>query len=50
MIKFKKINNDLNTHNKIRALIFQPFQLPVFNGRKIKRSIYRNNKIKLLYL
>ncbi len=50
MIKLKKINNDIDTHNKIRALIFQPFQLPVINGRKIKKSIFKNNKIKLLYL
>jgi len=50
MIQFKKINNDIDTHNKIRALIFPPFQLPVINGKKIKKSIFNNNKIKLLYL
>ena len=50
MTQFKKINNNIGTHNKIRALIFPPFQLPVINGKKIKKSIFNNNKIKLLYL
>jgi len=46
----KKINcldNSLKTHNKIRSLIFPPFQLPVVNGMKVKKSIYKNNKIYL---
>ena len=46
---FKKINNNLDTHNKIRSLIFQPFQLPMYNGNKIKKTIFKNRKIKLLY-
>ena len=50
LIKFKKITNNIQTHNKIRALIFQPFQLPMIHKKKIKRSIFKNNKIKLLYL
>jgi len=50
LIKFKKITNNIQTHNKIRALIFQPFQLPMIKKKKIKRSIFKNNKIKLLYL
>ena len=50
LIKFKKIANNIQTHNKIRALIFQPFQLPMIHKKKIKRSIFKDNKIKLLYL
>ncbi len=46
----KEIDNKLKTHNKIRSLIFKPFQLPIYNGRKIKKSLYKNKKIKLLYL
>ncbi len=49
LINFKKINNNVSTHNKIRALIFHPFQLPIYNGRKITKSIFKNKKIKLLY-
>jgi len=46
----KKINyldNSLKTHNKIRSLIFPPFQLPIVNGMRVKKSIYKNNKIYL---
>lgn len=50
LIIFDKIKNNINTHNKIRSLIFPPFQLPVYNGKKIKKSIFRNNKIKLIYV
>ena len=50
IIYFNKINNDLLTHNRIRALIFPPFQLPIYNGKKIIKSIFRNSKIKLSYL
>tara|TARA_Y100001970_G_C13978352_1_gene721788 strand:- start:96 stop:857 length:762 start_codon:yes stop_codon:yes gene_type:complete len=46
---FKKIDNNLVTHNKIRSLIFQPFQLPMYNGNKIKKTFFKNKKIKLLY-
>ncbi len=49
-IKFKKIENNIDTHNQIRSLIFQPFQLPTLNGKKIKKSFFKNKKIKLLYL
>jgi len=41
------IDNSLKTHNKIRSLIFPPFQLPLVNGMKVKKSIYKNNKIYL---
>ena len=43
-----KIKHNLKTHNKIRSLIFPPFQLPIYNGKKIKKSIYRNKKIHLI--
>lgn len=49
IIKINKLNHNLKTHNKIRSLIFQPFQLPIYNGNKIVRSIYKNRKIKLIY-
>ena len=44
------IENNIKTHNKIRALIFRPFQLPIYNGNKIIKSIFKNKKIKLKYL
>jgi methionyl-tRNA formyltransferase len=47
-INIKK--EDLFTHNKIRALIFPAFQYPVVNGKKVKKSIFYNNKIILEYL
>ena len=50
LIKFNSIEQTIKTHNKVRALIFQPFQLPVYNGNKIIKSIYKNKKIKLKYL
>ncbi len=49
LINFDKIDNRLSTHNKIRSLIFYPFQLPIYNGRKIKKSLFKNNKIRILY-
>ena len=50
LISFKTINQNIKTHNKIRSLIFKPFQLPIYNGNRIIKSIYKNNKIKLKYL
>lgn len=53
-INYKKILNfnikkpSLKLHNKIRALIFPPYQLPVVNGIKVKKSLYKNNKIYLI--
>ncbi len=47
--KIKKIDNKMSTHNLIRSLIFPAFQLPIYKGKKIKKSIYRNNKIKLFF-
>ena len=49
IVILNKFNHDIKTHNKIRALIFPPFQLPIYNGKKIIKSIYKNNKIKLKY-
>ncbi len=49
LILLKEITHNKSTHNKIRSLIFPPFQLPIYNGKKIKRSIFKNNKIKLVY-
>ena len=50
LLHFKFIKNNITTHNKIRALIFQPFQLPIYNCNKIVRSIFKNKKIKLKFL
>ena len=50
LIKIKKISNNKITHDKIRSLIFPPYQLPIYNGKKIKKSIYKKNKIKLILL
>ena len=50
LIHFNKIKHNLNTHNMIRSLIFPPFQLPIYNGKKIKKSLFKNKKIRLLYL
>ena len=46
--KIKKIDNKMSTHNLIRSLIFPPFQLPIYKGKKIKKSIYKNKKIHLI--
>ena len=35
---------DLETHNKLRALIFPAFQYPIVNGKEVKRSLYKNGK------
>ena len=49
LINIKKIENNLKTHNMIRSLIFEPFQLPKYNGLLIKKSIFKNKKIKIIY-
>ena len=46
----KEIKNNLITHNQIRSLIFEPFQLPIYNHKKIIKSFFKNKKIRLLYL
>lgn len=47
--QIKKIDNKIKTHNLIRSLIFKPFQLPVYNNKKIIKSIFKNNLIKIKY-
>ncbi len=47
--KINSIKNNIKTHNKIRSLIFPPFQLPIYKGNKIKKSIFKKNKIYLNY-
>ena len=53
-INYKKIlrinmkKPSLKLHNRIRSLIFPPYQIPVVNGVKVKKSVYRNNKIYLI--
>ena len=47
LIKISKLKHNLITHNKIRSLIFPPFQLPIYDGKKITKSLFKNNKIKL---
>ena len=44
-VNFKKPS--LKIHNKIRALIFPPYQLPIVNRKKVKKSIFLNKKIYL---
>ncbi len=46
--KFNMKKTSLKLHNKIRALIFPPYQMPIVNGIKVKKSIYKNNKIYLI--
>ena len=53
-VDYKKILNfnmkkpSLKLHIKIRSLIFPPYQLPYVNGVKVKKSLYKNNKIYLI--
>ena len=53
-VNYKKIREfnikkfNLKTHNKIRSLIFPFYQMPIVNGVKIKRSIYKGKKINLI--
>ena len=49
LIFLNNFKHNIKTHNRIRSLIFPPFQLPIYKGRKIKKSIFRNKKIKLIY-
>ena len=42
------MSNRLKIHNKIRSLIFPPFQIPVVNGIRVKKSLYKKNKIYLI--
>ena len=39
--------SSLKNHNRIRSLIFPIYQLPLVNGVKVLKSVYRNKKIYL---
>ena len=45
MKKFVNFKNSLKFHNKVRSFIFPPFQLPIVNARKSKRSGFKNKKV-----
>ena len=45
-----KRENTLKFHNRIRALIFPPFQLPIYNGKKIEKNTFKNGKVNLKFL
>ncbi len=47
--KIKKIDNKIKTHNLIRSLIFEPFQLPIYQNKRIIKSTFRNNLVKIKY-
>ena len=49
IVNIKELKHNLKTHNLIRSLIFPPFQLPIYNGKKIIKSIDKNKKIKLTF-
>ena len=48
ILKIEVKNQSIKLHNKIRSLIFPPYQMPIVNGIKVKKSIYKNNKIYLI--
>ena len=49
MIIAKK-ENTLKFHNRIRALIFPPFQLPIYKGKKIGKTIFRKGRVHLKFV
>lgn len=46
----KKKSNSMKFHNKVRALIFPPLQLPILNRKKIINSSFSKKKVYLSYL
>ncbi len=44
-----KRENTLKFHNRIRALIFPPFQLPIYKGKKIEKTIFKKRKVYLKF-
>ena len=48
IVKFNVKKFNLKIHNQIRSLIFPTYQIPIVNGIKIKKSIYKNKKINLI--
>jgi len=47
MKRFQNFENSLKFHNKVRSFIFPPFQLPIVNGRKIKRTLFKKKRVYL---
>ena len=47
MVKIIMNKSSLKNHNRIRSLIFPAYQLPLVNGVKVLKSIYKNKKIYL---
>ena len=48
IVKFSIKKPSLKLHNKIRSLIFPPYQIPIVNGVKVRKSLYKKNKIYLI--
>jgi len=46
----RNFKNSIKFHNFVRALIFPPFQLPIFKKKEIIKSIFKNKKVYLKYL
>ena len=46
-LKITMNKSSLKNHNRIRSLIFPAYQLPLVNGVKVLKSVYRNKKIYL---
>lgn len=48
IIRFNIKKPSLKLHNKIRSLIFPPYQIPIVNGIKVKKSLYIRKQIYLI--
>ena len=48
IIKINTKSQNLRIHNKIRSLIFPPYQMPIVNGILVKKSIYKKDKMYLI--
>ena len=46
-LKITMNKSSLKNHNMIRSLIFPAYQLPLVNGVKVLKSVYKNKKIYL---
>ena len=42
-------SHNLKNYNKIRALIFPPYQYPIINGNKVIAVKYKKNKLELKF-
>ena len=53
-VDYKKISKfimkkpTLKLHNKIRSVIFPPYQIPIVNGIRVKKSLFKKYKIYLI--